>query len=140
MKTAQYLGSESVRYELSLAELQLPVKALKHQSNPCSFHNRGFCSAVSVNESMTDNLQPLPVDLQSAAGTTAQRMDWSRPDDSLPFERTVWHAEEPRWSYRHGQIRTRWSHHLPGSMDYCPSLPWLSAQACRQIYTEKKSG
>ena len=26
------------------------------------------------------------------------------------------------------------------SMDYCPSLPWLSAQACQRTYTAKKSG
>lgn len=63
-----------------------------------------------------------------------------RPNDSLPFERTVWRAEVPRWNYRHGQRRTRWSHRLPGSMDYCPSLLWPFAQACRQTYTEKKSG
>lgn len=35
---------------------------------------------------------------------------------------------------------SQWSHHLPGSMDYCPSLLWPFAQACRQTYTEKKSG
>lgn len=140
VKSVRDPASELGQHELSLSESQLPAKASKRQSNPCSSHNRGFCSAVSAGESMTDNLQPLPVDLQSAVRTTAQRMDWSRPDDSLPFERTVWHAEEPRWSYRHGQIRTRWSHHLPGSMDYCPSLLWPFAQACRQTCTEKKSG
>ena len=32
-KSARCLGSESVRYELSLSELQLPAKASKRQSN-----------------------------------------------------------------------------------------------------------
>lgn len=140
VKSAQCLGSEPVRYELSLSELQLPAKASKHQSNPCSSHNRGFCLAVSASESMPDNLRPLSADLQSVTRTIVRRMDWSRLDDSPPFGRIVWRVEEPRWNYRHGQIRTRWSHHLPGSMDYCPSLLWPFVQACRQTYTEKKSG
>ena len=62
-KSARCLGSESVRYELSLSELQLPAKASKRQSNPCSSHNRGFCLAVSASESMPDNLRPLLADL-----------------------------------------------------------------------------
>ena len=74
VKTAQYLGSESVRYELSLAELQLPAKASKRQSNPCFSHNQEVCPAVSVIESMLGNLQPLPVDFQSAVGTTTRKM------------------------------------------------------------------
>ena len=140
VKSVRDPASELGQHELSLSESQLPAKASKRQSNPCSSHNRGFCLAVSASGSVLDNLRALPADLQSATGTTAQRMDWSRPDDSLPFERTVWHAEEPRWSYRHGQIRTRWNRHLPGSMDYCPSLPWPFVQACQQTYTAKKSG
>ena len=140
VKSVRDPASELGLHELSLAESRLPAKASKRQSNPCFSHNQEVCPAVSAIESMLGNLQPLSADLQNVVGTTAQRMDWSRPDDSLPFERTVWHAEEPRWSYRHGQIRTRWSHHLPGSMDYCPSLLWPFAQACRQTCTEKKSG
>ena len=140
VKSVRDPASELGLHELSLAESRLPAKASKRQSNPYSFHNQGFCSAVSAIESMLGNLQPLSADLQNVVGTTAQRMDWSRPNDSLPFERTVWHAEELRWSYRHGQIRTRWSRHLPGSMDYCPSLLWPFAQACRRTYTAKKSG
>ena len=140
VKSARCLGTGFDRHELSLAESQLPAKASKRQSNPYSFHNQGFCSAVSASGSMPDNPRPLPVDLQSAVGTQLER--WVRIGQmvGLPFERTVWRAEEPRWNYRHGQIRTRWSHHLPGSMDYCPSLLWPFAQACRQTYTEKKSG
>ena len=140
VKSAQCLGSEPVRYELSLSELQLPAKASKHQSNPCSSHNRGFCLAVSASESMPDNLRPLSADLQSVTRTIVRRMDWSRLDDSPPFGRIVWRVEEPRWNYRHGQIRTRWNRHLPGNTDYCPSLPWPSAQACQRTYTAKKSG
>ena len=109
VKSARCLDSESVRYELSLSELQLPAKASKRQSNPCSSHNRGFCLAVSASESMPDNLRPLSADLQSVTRTIVRRMDWSRLDDSPPFELTVWRAEEPRWNYRHGQIRTRWN-------------------------------
>ena len=74
MKSVRDPASELGQHELSLSESQLPAKASKRQSNPCSSHNRGFCSAVSVNESMTDNLQPLPVDLQSAVGTTTRKM------------------------------------------------------------------
>lgn len=96
--------------------------------------------AISASESMPDNLRPLSADLQSVTRTIVRRMDWSRPDDSPPFGQIVWRVEEPRWNYRHGQIRTRWSYHLPGSMDYCPSLPWPSAQACQRTYTAKKSG
>lgn len=140
MKSARCLASEPVRYELSLSELQRPAKASKRQSNPCSSHNRGFCLAVSASESMPDNLRPLPADLQNAARTTARKMDWSRPDGSPPFGRIVWRVEEPRWNYRLGQIRTRWNRHLPGNTDYCPSLPWPSAQACQRTYTAKKSG
>ena len=79
-------------------------------------------------------------DLQSVTRTIVRRMDWSRLDDSPPFGRIVWRVEEPRWNYRHGQIRTRWNRHLPGNTDYCPSLPWPSAQACQRTYTAKKSG
>ena len=99
VKSARCLGSESVRYGLSLSELQRPAKASKYQSNPCSSHNRGFYSFVSASESVLDNLRPLPADLQSAVRTTAQRMDWSRPDDSPPFGQIVWRVEEPRWNY-----------------------------------------
>jgi hypothetical protein len=99
VKSARCLDSESVRYELSLSELQLPAKASKRQCNPCSSHNRGFCLAVSANESAPDNLRPPLADLQSAAGTTTRRMDWSRPDDSPPFGQIVWRVEEPRWNY-----------------------------------------
>ena len=140
VKSVRDPASELGQNELSLSESQLPAKASKCQSGPCSSHNRGFYSFVSASESVLDNLRPLPADLQSAVRTTAQRMDWSRPDDSLTFERTVWHAEELRWSYRHGQTHTRWNRHLPGSMDYCPSLPWPFAQVCQQTYTAKKSG
>ena len=140
VKSARCLGSESVRYGLSLSELQRPAKASKYQSNPCSSHNRGFCLAVSASESMPDNLRPLSADLQSVTRTIVRRMDWSRPDGSPPFGRIVWRVEEPRWNYRHGQIRTRWNRHLPGNTDYCPSLPWPSAQACQRTYTAKKSG
>lgn len=120
VKSAQCLGSEPVRYELSLSELQRPAKASKRQSNPCSSHNRGFSLAVSASESMPDNLRPLSADLQSVTRTIVRRMDWNRPDGSPPFGRIVWRVEEPRWNYRHGQIRTRWNRHLPGNTDYLP--------------------
>ena len=140
VKSVRDPASELGQHELSLSESQLPAKASKRQSNPCSSHNRGFCLAVSASESMPDNLRPPLADLQSAAGTTTRRMDWSRLDDSPPFGRTVWRVEEPHWNYRHGQIRTRWNRHLPDNTDYCPSLPWPSAQACQRTYTAKKSG
>ena len=73
VKSVRDPASELGQHELSLSESQLPAKASKRQSNPYSFHNQGFCSAVSASESMTDNLQPLPVDLQSAAGTTPRK-------------------------------------------------------------------
>lgn len=63
VKTAQCIGFESVRYELLLSELQQPAKVSKRQSNPYSFHNQGFCSAVSASGSMTDNPRPLLADL-----------------------------------------------------------------------------
>lgn len=74
VKSVRDPASELGLHELSLAESQLPAKASKRQSNPYSFHNQGFCSAVSASGSMTDNLQPLPVDLQSAVGTTTRKM------------------------------------------------------------------
>ena len=129
MKSARCLGSEFVWHEFSLSELQLPAKASKHQSNPCSSHNRGFCLAVSASESMPDNLRPLSADLQSVTRTIVRRMDWSRLDDSPPFGRIVWRVEEPRRNYRHGQIRTRWNRKLPANTHYSPSMPRPSAQA-----------
>lgn len=140
VKSARYLGPGFDYHEFSLSELQLPAKASKCQSNLCSFHSRGFCSAVSAGESMPGNLRLLPADLQSVTRTIVRRMDWSRPDGSPPFGRIVWRVEEPRWNYRHGQIRIRWNRHLPGNTDYCPSLLWPSAQACQRTYTAKKSG
>lgn len=74
VKSVRDPASELGQHELSLSESQLPAKASKRQSNPYSFHNQGFCSAVSASGSMTDNPQPLPVDLQSAAGTTTRKM------------------------------------------------------------------
>ena len=52
VKSAQCLGSEPVRYELSLSELQRPAKASKRQSNPCSSHNQGIlfgCFSKRIN-------------------------------------------------------------------------------------------
>ena len=86
VKSVRDPASELGQHELSLSELQLPAKASKRQSNPCSSHNRGFCLAVSASESMPDNLRPLSADLQSVTRTIARRMDWSRLDDSPPFE------------------------------------------------------
>lgn len=96
VKSVRDPASELGQHELSLSESQLPAKASKRQSNPCFSHNQEVCPAVSAIESMLGNLQPLSADLQNVVGTTAQRMDWSRPNDSLPFERTVWRAEVPR--------------------------------------------
>ena len=74
VKSVREPASELGQHELSLAESQLPAKASKRQSNPCFSHNQEVCPAVSVIESMLGNLQPLPVDLQSAVGTTTRKM------------------------------------------------------------------
>ena len=74
VKSVRDPASELGQHELSLSESQLPAKASKRQSNPCFSHNQEVCPAVSAGESMTDNLQPLPVDLQSAVGTTTRKM------------------------------------------------------------------
>ena len=94
--SALCLDSGLVQPVLLPAGLQWIAKASKRQSNPCFSHNQEVCPAVSAIELMLGNLQPLSADLQNVVGTTAQRMDWSRPNDSLPFERTVWRAEVPR--------------------------------------------
>ena len=73
VKSVRDPASELGQHELSLSESQLPAKASKRQSNPCFSHNQEVCPAVSVIESMLGNLQPLPVDLQSAVGTTTQK-------------------------------------------------------------------
>lgn len=80
----QHFNISAVNEQLSIMVLsydsfrgkkeRLKAKQEKRQSNPYSFHNQGFCSAVSASGSMTDNLQPLPVDLQSAVGTTTRKM------------------------------------------------------------------
>ena len=74
VKSARCLGTGFDRHELSLFESQLPAKASKRQSNPYSSHNRRFYLAVSAGESVPDNPRPLPVDLQSAVGTTTRKM------------------------------------------------------------------
>lgn len=74
VKSARCLGTGFDRHELSLAESQLPAKALNRQSNHCFSHNQEVCPAVSAIESMLGNLQPLSADLQSAVGTTTRKM------------------------------------------------------------------
>lgn len=73
VKSVRDPASELGQHELSLSESQLPAKASKRQSNPCSSHNRRFCLSVSAGESVPDNPRPLLADLQSAAGTTTRK-------------------------------------------------------------------
>ena len=63
VKSVRDPASELGQNELSLSESQLPAKASKRQSNPCSSHSRGFCSVVSACESVPGNLRPLLADL-----------------------------------------------------------------------------